>query len=470
MSSLPNVVWVTMESTRADHTSMGGHDRDTTPNLRRIADRPGGTSFSGCFSHGLWTLTSSASILTGTYPSHHGVGMGSEAVPDALPTVPELLGDAGYRTACLSPNSHLSSATALDRGFDRFAWVSKSTLPDLVDVRTAFRYLRNLRSNGGGLTLDARKHNFGFMMNEVAKRWVDEFRGGDEPFFLYLHHGGPHRPYSPPQRYREAFAEDLPISADEAQAIAFDHHENLFEHVADGCEFDDAEWAAMKALYDAEIAHTDELVGDLFDFVRSNDVGDTVFVVTADHGELFGERGMLAHQVVADDAVTHVPLVVNGLDGVEGYDGEMVQHADVMRTILESVGADTDSLQGIDLREETRDRSVVQRGAERPANNLERIAGNNPDFDASAYLSGQVHALRTSEFKYVRGDDGSALYALPDEERDAAGEHPTVAADLDAALSEWLETDGQPVESGRTEGEFTDEMKDQLSDLGYLVE
>lgn len=136
-SPVPNVVWVTGESTRADQTSVGsatnraGHD--TTPGLRARAERDDGRWFDACHAHGIYTLPSSASILTGTVASHHDVGMGSERLPAEIPTVAERFAAAGYWTAALSTVGHVSSATGLDRGFDRFTWLTVSTaLDDLL--------------------------------------------------------------------------------------------------------------------------------------------------------------------------------------------------------------------------------------------------------------------------------------------------------------------------------------------------
>ncbi|MFC7028079.1 sulfatase-like hydrolase/transferase [Halomicroarcula sp. GCM10025710] len=68
-----DIIWISLESVRQDHTTLGGHERDTTPNLARLAGEPGGAVFENCFSHGIWTRTSSTSILTGRAPSDHGV-------------------------------------------------------------------------------------------------------------------------------------------------------------------------------------------------------------------------------------------------------------------------------------------------------------------------------------------------------------------------------------------------------------
>ncbi|WP_435076773.1 sulfatase [Halococcus sp. AFM35] len=466
----PNVVWITLESTRADHTTMGGYARDTTPNLDRIAGASRGRSFRNCHTHGIWTLASSASILTGTVPTHHGAGMENDAIPEALDTVPERLHDVGYRTACLSPNSHLSSGTDLDRGFDEFTWLSADTLVEEAGPRILLKYLRNCRRHGPGLTTDTRKHGTGFIMNEIAKRRIGSYAGDDEPFFLYAHYGDPHHPYHPPRRFLEPYADDFEMDMDEALEFGQYHHANFHQLIADGCPFTDDEWDVLHALYDAEIAHTDELVGDLFARTRELDLDNTVFVVTADHGELFGEQGMLAHLVVADDAVTHVPCVVHGADALVDHDGETVQHADLMRTLLETAGADTDGMQGVDLREETREQTLTQRGAKRTLKNLERFEELNSDFDRTPYHAATLHALRTAEFKYQRSDERAELLELPDETSDVAEKHPAVAERLDDELDGILETDGQPVSPEGREGEFTDAMKEQLADLGYLVD
>lgn len=472
MMSTPNIVWITMESTRADHTSLGGHRKETTPNLQRIADRATGRAFTQCFSHGVWTLASSASILTGTYPSHHGAGMTADAIPDDLPTVPERLQDAGYRTACLSPNSHLSSATGLDRGFDRFAWISKSSLLTEVGLRTLLKYIVTIRRHGGGLTFDTMKHGTGFLVNDLAKRWISSFSGDQEPFFLYAHYGNPHHPYYPPRSYRRKFTEDIERSAAEASDVSLQHHRDLHETIANGCQLSASEREALSALYDGEIAYTDALIGELFDHVNSLDLDDTVFIVTADHGELFGEHGLLAHKIVVDDAVTHVPFVAHGFDPLVEHSGEMIQHADVMRTLLEHVGADTSQLHGIDLTEETRDYSILQRGEDRCRKNLDTFSEINGEFDRDRYHEGALHAIRTADFKYQQSEDGSELYSLPDEETDVSDTRPGVATELETELNEWLRRKGTQHSSGHHEsaGEFTEAMKEQLADLGYLVD
>lgn len=460
-ASRPNIVWLTLDSVRQDHTSMAGYRRDTTPELQRIAETDRGLAGSNCFAHSTSTLPSSASILTGTCPSHHTVGIQGDSVPPELATIPELFSDAGYYTACLSRNGHVSSGSELDRGFQRFEWVASSTLHRTVSPVVLAKYFGNLRRHSAGFTTDTAKHATPYLMNETAKRWLRSFEGEHEPFFLYLHYNEPHRPYYPPLPYLDTYTDEIEASTEEAADISMEIHRTLYERVAKG-DLTDQELEALVAMYDAEITYTDERVGELFEFVLSLDLDETVFIVTADHGELFGEYGLLAHKLVLDDALINVPLVVHGAD-LSVPEDALVQHIDVLETLLSRAGGDTEQFQGVNLDEEVREHAVAQR----PPADFEAFLEHNPDFDTSQYHAPLLTALRTREFKYQRSDEGAELFALPDETTDVAADQPEVAEQFDNTLTEFLETEGQPV-GGGAEGAFTDAMRRQLRDLGYV--
>jgi len=215
-----NVIWITLESVRAANTSVCGYERDTTPNLRRIARDDEGVGFSDCFSQSIWTPASSASILTGTYMFEHCVGYDGKAeepLPPDIVTLPELLRDHGYRAACFTPNSYLSEATGLDRGFEKyylfFLW---KALRNPETRLSALKYLLRSRTYGPGFTPDPEKHNQTYVMRESLKGWLDSLADGDDPFFLYTHCPNPHLPYTPPLKWRKRFTDDIAYSAAEA--------------------------------------------------------------------------------------------------------------------------------------------------------------------------------------------------------------------------------------------------------------
>jgi uncharacterized sulfatase len=468
MSCRPNVLWVTLESTRFDHTSLSGYERDTTPTLARVAGRATARSFDRCFSPGIWTRSVSGSILTGTYPSHHGAGMTRKRIPDSLATVPELLGELGYRTVGVSPNANLSPATGLDRGFDDFVWIEKSELVENVGLSTVLKFLANIRRHGGGISTDTRKHNTGYMMTDVATRWLER-HGGEDPFFMYLHYGDPHHPYYPPLGRLRREAERLSVDPRMAGQLVLDHHTNLNERVAEGLPYSDQEWETLLGLYDASIEYADSLVSRVLEAAESGP-RETIVVVTADHGELFGEYGLLGHKVTVHDALAHVPMVVDGLDGALADDSGLVQHIDVMGTVLDEVGADTGQFQGVRLGHERRGRALVQRGWDRCQRHLDTYGGPDGALDTDRFPEGDLTAVRTRKFKYIKGESETTLYRPPDEETDVSERYPAVIEELDTVLTAWLESTGTPVDEAGVDAELSPKARNQLSELGYFID
>lgn len=464
----PNVLWISLESFRADHTSLLGYERDTTPELARLASLDGWQTHDRCFAHGVWTRSSTASILTGTYPSAHRTGFDAGKLPAELDTVPELLGSVGYRTACVSPNPHIHPSTDLDRGFDRFTFLSLEEILREHGPVPLLKYARNVRKHSAGFTRDRRLHNFGYLINELAKRTVDPV--GDRPEFLYVHHPDSHHPFCPPLSFRERFADEIQMSAERATELALDVSARMNEYMADGVPLGDDEHEALVAMYDTQLAYVDSLVRDLVEWAIADRPDDVIVVISGDHGEYLGEHGLLAHRIALDTIVSHVPLLVFGLPEVDLSDQPVVQHADVVRTILEMVGADTGQCQGVDLRTETREYAVTQRGADRTTNTLDTLANLNPDFDRSQFVESDVTSVQTADYRYERHADDETLYRI----RTGDIDEPTVDEDrrerFAAFLDEWLAGPGQPVTEGGSEADLDPKTVARLKELGYMAE
>ena len=460
MTDSPNVVWLTLDSVRYDHTTMSGYDRETTPNIQSLADRSDSVSFSSCFSHARSSHASVPSILSGTYPSRHRTYFGNkQQFPDELPLVAELFGDAGYETIGVSNNGYASSLTNLDRGFDKFTLLRPSPrkLLDSAGLKNTLKYLLNIRRHSVGFSTDTHAHSAGYLVNEIAK---DELRDARDPFFMYVHYNEPHRAYYPPLPYLDRFTDDIGMDGSEAASFALEVHHDLLDIVANGCNLSDDEMDPLRAMYDSEIAYTDELIGELFDLIDEH-LGETIVVVTADHGELFGEDDMLAHKYSMHNAVLNVPMVVS--NSPELADDGIIQHTDVMRTLLEVAGADTETIQGVDLRTESREYAISQSGE----SDLEPLLERNPDFDRSKFCTEEYSVIQDGEYKYVQRPDDPRLYRLPDEETDRYDDEDERATEMDTYLTEWLETEGQPLGSG-DEVQMDEEMRSRLADLGYL--
>jgi uncharacterized sulfatase len=298
-------------------------------------------------------------------------------------------------------------------------------------------------------------------MNETLKQWLEDL-SMTQPFFLYAHYNEPHRPYYPPLPYLERYTDDLPITASEAAERSMEIHRDLKNIIRSGYTISETDEKALIAMYDAEIAYTDEMIGRLFDHIQALDLGDTIFIITADHGELFGENGLLGHTITLNDAVTNVPLVTHGLDDLAISEDSIVQHPDVMQTLVGMADGRTEQMQGVDLRRNERTYAISQR---------QSLSGSryeqDPEFDISRFHEQMLTTFRSERFRYLWSDNKSELFELPGELTDVSDKHPEVAERFEAELTNWLSKEGQPISRG-TEDNLTESMRRQLRDLGYV--
>lgn len=464
----PNIVWVTLESLRADHATTGTAGEHAMPNVERIAASADGRQFSQCFSHAHWTPASSTSILTGTALSSHRVGyedaVDVATVPEGLETVPELLGDAGYATAGSTTNGYVDAA-GLDRGFDRFESVTKDELGTVRGVRAFVDYLATSGHLGPGSSLDLSYHvrnclKDWYQLREL-RRWIRRQSDAGAPFFGYVHFNNVHQPYRPPKALLREQLADSELSVDAVLEASNRYSDEIWDWIADSERVDERALRAVLAAYGAEVRYADRLVGEVFDLVASNP--DTILVVTADHGELFGELGAYEHNLALHDALVNVPLVVHGLD-LEGVPSDaLVQHADVMQTLLAAVGVDVDQFQGYDLRTAERPYVLCERGPRH--SDLEKLHERNSAFDADRYHWPAVTCLRSRDWKLVQSDDRTELFRLPDERTDVSDDHPERVRRMESELASIRPS--ERFESG-DRAEIDAAMADHLRDMGYL--
>lgn len=451
---------------------MAGYERDTTPQLaERIASRRDATYYSNCYSHANWTLPSSGSILTGTWPSHHRIGFGNDMVPEQLDTVPELLSEVGYRTVGISDMAHVSSTYGFDRGFDAFYGPDTRTVPDLSSKLGLLQYpaivtegLRQAIWNA-----DAARDGYPLLKtvplltNEVIKREVKRATARDRNYFIYAHCISPHNPYEPPAGFADQFLKNAGLDREAALETSqkwLSSRDSLHEISANEARLTNNQWEQLIALYDGELNWVDRYVSQLLDAL-SPIPEDTVVIVTSDHGELLGERGIATHKFLLTDSVTNVPLLVFNDDRLPiREETAFVQHIDLMQTLLDDAGADTEQFKGVNLAREPRTRVFAQR------KDYTEIFEEYPHHDMSKYHTGQVNAIRCEEFKLLDGDNRQTLYNIPDEETDVSEAHPDVTAQLESELEDWRATIGNGIEIEAT-ADLTDKVKYQLERLGY---
>jgi uncharacterized sulfatase len=470
----PNVLWLSLESVRADHTSLHGYERDTTPNLRQLSRRPDATVLDPVLSASMWTPASTASMLTGTHMSTHQVGRDGKCekkLPASVDTLPERLAGAGYDTALFSPTYYIGPETGLDRGFQHVESLTiqkenflgyNSLARD--SIYSALRCLVESRATRPEELEAEISNSKNYLLQRRFERWSSN-RGSD-PFFAYVHVPSPHHPYNPVARFRDAYTADIEMDAEAAATLServYTGTDDIRRRMAAGLEFTEGEWAAIEAMYDAEIRYGDDTAGELVARAESDSDQPLVVVVTGDHGDLFGEYGLIGHNLVLHDGLTHVPGLVVGIEDVVDTPETVTQHVDLSRTVAAVTGISEQGLEGRDLREQSRPYAISQRGIA----HLDEYLKHDSRFDADRFFLEPFSAVRTPEWKYLGNENREALYDLPDEEADVKDEHPEMRADLAAVLEEEGIDWSRQVESDSVE--FDDEAKGRLKDLGYLT-
>jgi hypothetical protein len=177
-----NILFVSIDTLRADHTGVHGYSRDTTPILDELARE--GVVFTEAFATASWTLPSHMSMMTSRYPHRHGVRTEADALPPSVSLLSEALSSAGYRTAGFVSWYYVAGRFGFDRGFEQYTEL--------------FPEGRNLHAAARGEEVVDR-----------ALEWLEQSdRPADEPFYLFVHLFDPHIEYNPLPPYDTLFDED----------------------------------------------------------------------------------------------------------------------------------------------------------------------------------------------------------------------------------------------------------------------
>nr|WP_277815059.1 sulfatase [Haloarcula salina] len=468
-----DILWVTLESVRADHTPMYGYDRNTTPFIDSIADSPDSTVLENGISQSMWTPASTASILTGTYLSTHNVGQDGKVkrkLHSELDTLPGVLADAGYETALFSPSTYISDATGLTSGFTHSELIklrkenfSKFDETGRLSWKLALkRFRENPTLDLRTLKRDIENSTNGLLATRV-KRWMRNESDPDSPAFSYVHVPSPHHPYVPISTVAKEYYDgpDLPAAYDTIERI-YEGTEAIMDRMANGNELTPQQTELAKTLYDAEIRYADQTVRQIVEAARARSDRDLIIVVTADHGDMFGEYGLLGHNLVLRDELINVPLIVSGIDGIVSTSTDVSQHIDMTYTLANLTGTLTEQFEGRDLREGNREWGISQRGIA----HLDEYRKYNPEFDTSEFFEEPYTCVRTATHKYLGNRNRQVLYELPDETADVSEADPELTRELSAVVDQEIQWISH---SEGEEAEYDDRMRAQLRDLGYLT-
>lgn len=431
-----NVILVSIDTLRPDHLGCYGYHRPTSPSIDAFCQQS--WVFGNAVAHAPSTLLSHAAMLTSLIPQHHGAShIRNLPLSPEVPTLATVLRDAGWATASFNSGGQLAEEFGFGHGFDvyesggsAFRWAVESALGWLD--------LRELVS--------------------VQGTTVEKRAEADRPFFLFLHSYEVHHPYTPDPKWLGLF--DRGYEGELPDSISI----RLLRQINRGqVEIDEADLDHIRATYDAEIRSMDEAFGALIRGLTERGLLDrTLVVLTSDHGEEFGEHGMVGwHSHTLYEELLKVPLVVRpplaGSDGsrpsvLDTRIDSRVRSIDIAPTVLEILGLpphpsfDGRSLVALALGDEE----------ERSEDRVSIAYWDDRD--------GAIHQSITARHFKLHKQELYDLEADPGERVDLSAERPELAARMLTRLEDIV-LSRQATESEAIE--LDEETEKQLRALGY---
>jgi arylsulfatase A-like enzyme len=368
----PCVLLIVMDTVRVDHVSCYGYQKQTTPHIDRFAQDA--LLYKNAYATAPWTLPSIASILTGTYPGHHGAHRVTTShsyypankLRDAYPTLPEILKESGYTTAGVVSCEWLTASFGLNRGFDHF----NDRIPSYFFTLSTFGILQF--SNHFFPLKDYLFFNgyygqrIAHQINKAALSWLRS-SGENQPFFLFLHYFDPHHPYLP-----EAFGTAGELIPDTIRhryllnsANYVDVEGKIINSVLQGEKpLLRDEHSFLLSNYDRDITRLDQKLGNLFAALKEMNLYEkTLIIITSDHGEAFGEHNLMLHGRALFNNNLHVPLLIkypfdDNRTGVTDYP---VSLAGIVPTLLSYLSIEIpDSIQGSPFSQKNKQLLIAQ--------------------------------------------------------------------------------------------------------------
>ena len=429
-----NVLFISIDTLRADHLGAYGYGRETSPAIDALAAES--VVFENAYSTSYHTADSHMSMFTSLYPSVHGVrnskGKTGQVLSASVSTLPEILQANGYATAGFHGGGNVSGFYGFARGFEKYKRTD--------EIEEAIAWIR-----------------------ETPQR----------PFFAFVHTYHVHDPYTPQPPYDTWFAKDYqgPISSDRESLLGqtddetFNELRDVFWSRVDPTRSEDIEH--LKALYDGQIREIDARVGELIQAALEADER-TVIVLVSDHGEEFYEHGKFLHDQLYEELLK-VPLILRLPSGGKGRIEERVSLIDLAPTLLDVIGLEAPThFQGSSL-------VPVLQGAEGRALVYGEKVVHFAEEDGEAELGGQgIRAALIADDWKVIAARSEELYFLPEdlqERNNLASQSPEMSGLLELLADVNRRNAELRKELGTGAGDkrgLDEETLEELKALGYL--
>jgi len=425
--TVPTPVYlIVIDTLRTDALSTYG-GKWPTPFLDEFAAQ--GVVFENCIAPSSWTVPSTASLLTGLYPFHHGTVkalqesghvLSQQTLSSGWKTVAEYFKQMEYKTYGVSGNGHLAEQYGFTQGFDEF-------------VTHDFKGMDSVTSSWSGM----------------AAKIAGEYRFGS-PFFAFLFYFDPHHPYVPREPYISKY---YPNYLEPSQALL---GKDMVQMWRDGYFKQHPKAVVVaRAMYDSEVAALDAHLRDVFNQLPGFD--DALVILTSDHGEEFFEHEQMIHGNNLMQTQIHVPLIVKLPKGAHGglRVKDPVSLVDILPTMMEVVGGPTGNWDG---------RSLVAHWTGKKA--APRDLFSHLDVPWAKHS-----ALVRWPFKFIQQANGKRwqynLAVDPDEKKDIYSEKDANAV---AAYRELAERGAYDVKYPPRvmSNDIPEDLREKLKNLGYL--
>jgi arylsulfatase A-like enzyme len=437
------VILVTLDTVRADFLPAYGYPRPTAPFFSRIASE--GILFESAQAASSHTGPAHASLFTSTYPLRHGVLRNGERLAPEPLTMAEMFSEAGFNTAAFVSVDFLNP---LSRGF-RYWSAPEISSWRVGQIETAYQR--------------------GRVPTEEALTWVHAREPG-ERFFLWLHLYDAHEWHS---RSGGSYDREKTLVQEDASNDSVDLIPELLERMGIDLRAYEAGatgWQAGILEYEARLRYLDRQIERLFQRVEGLRLpGNTLWILTADHGEGMGSHHRLGHGEHLYNEQLNVPLVFRFSSGfAAGFRvSAIVRHIDLLPTLAELVGStplDRDT-EGVsiwsELSRRKEPRTVYSFAQRKPADRHNLAHGWTP---------GEVYSLQTREYKYIHGTEGDVeFYDLRvdplelDNRGGELSERETSYREQVLDIVDRLQVYGRGIEP-----RFDDQYVEVLRALGYL--